>query len=108
MHHCGKSTERVINGYVRLSNLEFVEVGAGSDLAAVNASLPENVLFNARYSPVKLARDDPDSVRREVERMCSLIPDKKLSISCVGIDADVPEENVLAFLNACRTAHGAR
>lgn len=102
IHHCGKTMEHVVKGYAQVKNLEFVEVGAFSDLAAVRDALPEDMLINARYSPVRLAGITYDELRAELEEMVRIVPGKRLSISCVGIDASVPEEKIRWFLALCK------
>ena len=102
IHHCGKTMEHVVKGYAKVKNLKFVEVGAFSDLAAVRDALPEDMLINARYSPVRLAEVSPEELRQELEQMVQIVPGERLSISCVGIDKSVPEEKIRLFLEICR------
>ena len=102
IHHCGRTMEHVVNGYAKVQNLKFVEVGAFSDLKTVRDALPRDMLINARYSPVRLATVDYEDLRAELEEMVRLVPENRLSISCVGIDASVPEEKIRWFLSICR------
>lgn len=101
VHHCGQSMEHVLDGYAKLPNLCFAEVGAGSDLACVRRRFPALAL-NARYSPVRLAAETPEDIARGVKRLLAAgnAGEGKLSISCVGIDGDTPEDNIRAFLAA--------
>ncbi|HIR24405.1 MAG TPA: hypothetical protein IAB34_02695, partial [Candidatus Egerieimonas faecigallinarum] len=103
VHHCGGTMEHVADGYAKLRGLTFAEVGAGSDLEAVREKLP-GIRLNARFSPVELTNASEDEIRSQVQ---SLVRSGKgeaglLSVSCVGIDADVPDEQVEYFLKACR------
>lgn len=102
IHHCGQSTEHVIRAYARVANLRLIEVGAFSDLEKVVAALDESVLVNARYSPVRLRQVDATDMHKEIMEMTRILPGRRLSISCVGIDADVPDEQVKQFLAYCR------
>lgn len=102
IHHCGKTMEHVVNGYAKVHNLKFVEVGAFSDLAAVAAALPADMMINARYSPVRLMQASEDEIRAELAEMVRIVPEKRLSISCVGIDRDCPEDKIDMFLQACK------
>lgn len=106
IHHCGRTMEHVVNGYAKVHNLKFVEVGAFSDLKAVADALPQDMLINARYSPVRLANVSYEELRAELEEMAHIVPDERLSISCVGIDASVPEEKVRWFLTICKELLG--
>ena len=103
IHHCGQSMEHVVEAYAKVPNLTFAEVGAGSDIAAVRRALPETHL-NARVSPARLQTMSAEETTAEVRRLYEEGKDaagEKLSISCVGIDKNVPDENIRAFLSAC-------
>lgn len=102
VHHCGQTMEHVIGGYNKLPNLRFVEVGAGSDLRAVAEALPPDSLINARYSPVALQSDSAAAIDARVAEIAKIVPGKRLSVSCVGIDDGVPDAKITAFLEACR------
>lgn len=103
IHHCGQTMEHVVAGYAKVPHLTFAEVGAGSDIAAVRRALPETHL-NARVSPAKLADMGDEAVAAEVRRLYEDGRDAaggRLSISCVGIDKNMPEDNLRRFLQAC-------
>lgn len=103
VHHCGRTMEHVADGYSKLKGLDFAEVGAFSDLKAVRAKLP-GVFLNARYSPVRLMKATDEEIHQEV---AALVRDgqengQNISVSCVGIDKNVPDKQILSFLDACR------
>lgn len=105
IHHCGQTMEHVVEGYKKVKGLVFAEVGAGSDMKKVREALPD-VFLNARYSPARLLEASKADVEKEVAQ---LIEDGKglknnISISCVGIDDKVTDEQICNFLNACRMA----
>lgn len=102
IHHCGQSMEHVIHGYAKTPNLKMVEVGAFSDLAACVQALPEHVLVNARYSPVRLAQASDEELYDEIKAMTEILPGKRLSVSCVGIDSSVSDERIIRFCSICR------
>jgi len=102
IHHCGQSMEHVVEGYAKTPNLRLVEVGAFSDLEACVRALPETTLINARYSPVRLAQVTEQELYRELKTMTEILPGKRLSISCVGIDDSVSDERILQFCSFCR------
>lgn len=105
VHHCGQSMEHVVEGYAKLKGLAFAEVGAGSDMAAVRAALPDTWL-NARYSPAKLTSVSESQLFSEVENLLRAgdNPRHEISISCVGIDGNVEDAQILSFLAACQNA----
>lgn len=102
IHHCGRSMEHVVQGYKEVANLAFAEVGAFSDIGVVRKHLPKTHL-NARYSPVKLIDARLDETAQDIARIrVDAQPERLLSLSCVGIDAQVTDEKVRGFLEICR------
>lgn len=103
VHHCGKSMEHVVDGYSKIRGLDFAEVGAFSDLKTVRAKLP-GVFLNARYSPVRLMKATDSEIHEEVEALARDGQEngQNISISCVGIDKNVPDAQIISFLDACR------
>ncbi len=104
LHHCGRTMEHVVEGYAQIPNLVFAEAGAGSDLVAVRKALPD-VWLNARYSPAKLMNESAEEIRHNVNALYqngkAAGGHDRLSISCVGIDNSVSDENIREFLKAC-------
>lgn len=102
VHHCGQSMEHVVDGYKLVKNLKFAEVGAFSDLAYVRRQLP-NIHLNARYSPVRIKDSTPDEMKADIEKIFEDgRPHELLSISCVGIDSGVSDEQIRRFLALCK------
>ncbi len=103
VHHCGRSMEHVADGYAKIRGLEFAEVGAFSDIKTVREKLP-GVFFNARYSPVRLAKASREEIREEVADLVKFGQEDGglISVSCVGIDSNMPDEQIRYFLEACR------
>ncbi|KLU60686.1 hypothetical protein CEB3_c30690 [Peptococcaceae bacterium CEB3] len=100
IHHCGQTMEHVVEGYAKVKNLEFAEVGAGSDVAKVRQALP-NTLLNLRYSPVKLKTASADAIARDIAAM-AVGAGRLYSISCVGIDSETEDHRIEAFINCVR------
>lgn len=100
IHHCGQTMEHLIEGYAKVKNLTFPEVGAGSDFSKVKDALPDTVL-NARFSPVSLVDDSKEIIEQKTKDLCRLLGPKD-SISCVGIDSNVEIAKILNFLDAAR------
>lgn len=107
IHHCGSNMESVIEGYLRVPNLRFIEIGAGSKLDLIAEALKahgrEDIVSCIRYSPVKLKSADKATI--EADTRCAVAAfgsDKKLCFSCVGIDADVTIDAVRNYLSAFR------
>lgn len=102
VHHCGGTMEHVVDGYAKLRGLTFAEVGAGSDLKVVREKLP-GIWLNARFSPVPLKEVSEDEICAQVEKLFrdGRGNEGKLSVSCVGIDAQTTDAQVETFLKAC-------
>ena len=107
IHHCGNNMESVIEGYLEVPNLTFLEIGAGSDLSrvarAVQSSAHRDAVCCVRYSPVKLKTADAAQVKKDTEEAVRAFgSDEKLCFSCVGIDESVPHGNVKQYLSVFR------
>ena len=107
IHHCGNNMESVIEGYLEVPNLTFLEIGAGSDLSrvarAVLGSAHRDAVCCVRYSPVKLKTADAAQVKKDTEEAVRAFgSDEKLCFSCVGIDESVPHGNVKQYLSVFR------
>ena len=100
VHHCGFDLQKMAPEYKKIRGLEFLEVGWGSDLRFVRDLFPDTHL-NARYSPVKMRDSSPETIDRDVKALIEAgKPLEKLSISILGLDDTVPDENVIAFFQA--------
>lgn len=104
IHHCGQTMEHVANGYAKVKNVEFIEVGAGSDVAFVRRVFP-SIYLNARYSPVRLQDVTDAELEEDIQRLVNAgKPNHLLSISCVGIDDTVSDEKIRRFIETCKQA----
>ncbi len=99
IHHCGQSMEHVVEGYAALRDMAFAEAGAGSNIAEVRKALPDCWL-NLRYSPVKLAEVGEEELQNDLHAMVRDAggTDAPVSVSCVGIDKSVGDEQITMFL----------
>ena len=98
VHHCGGHMERYAALYMQIPNLEFAEVGAGSDVTAVCQAMP-GLFLNIRFSPVELKSLSKHEISKKVEMLCNSCTNP-FSMSCVGIDAETPDESICALLEA--------
>jgi len=104
IHHCGSNMENVIDGYLKVPNLKFLEIGAGSDLSAIAKKIEgRDILSCIRYSPVDLKTDTADQIKHKSE--CAIKAfgsDDNLCFSCVGIDSETETEKVKEYLAVFR------
>lgn len=96
IHHCGKTMEHVAEGYKKVKDLAFAEVGAGSDVLKVRQALP-GVFLNLRYSPVRIKTATKEEMTQELQRMAKAAG-TRFSVSCVGIDADTEDQQIKQFI----------
>ncbi|MBQ3669065.1 MAG: hypothetical protein II920_07555 [Clostridia bacterium] len=104
IHHCGSNMEKLIEAYLDVPNLRFLEIGAGSDLNAVARAIHRrgrsDIVSCIRYSPVKLKTAAKADIEADTAAAIAAFgSDERLCFSCVGIDADVPDEKVKAYLS---------
>jgi hypothetical protein len=100
IHHCGSDLARLALEYQQVRGLEFLEAGWGSDVASVRGLFP-HLHLNARYSPVRMRDGSPAMIHNDVKALIQAgKPLENLSLSILGLDDTVPDENVLAFFQA--------
>ena len=104
IHHCGANMENVINGYLQVPNLRFLEIGAGSHLPTIaHAIRGKDIVSCIRYSPVALLADSYEVIREKTEAAISAFgSDSQLCFSCVGIDSSVSVGRVREYLRVFR------
>lgn len=107
IHHCG-SVDNVVEGYSKIKNMQFIEVGPKSDLRRVRELMP-NVFMNARIDPVRMLKCTPEEIEQDVKLLIDNGgPLDKLSIDAVGVDYGSPDENVRAMINMARSYSAAK
>ena len=103
VHHCGMHCERFAPLYRKPPNLVWLEAGAHSDFHAVRSAC-ENSWLNLRYSPQNLLCESIPEIQENVRSQFSSASFEKrndfTSMSCVGIDVNTPDQNVIAFCRA--------
>jgi methanogenic corrinoid protein MtbC1/uroporphyrinogen-III decarboxylase len=94
IHHCG-SVNQVLDGYAKVRNLDFIEIGFGSDVKRTRRVLGPKVAVNARINPVLMKNAAPQDVEAEVKRLITQgDPRQNFSIDTVGLTYETPDENV--------------
>lgn len=104
IHHCGPNMETVIDGYLRVPHLKFLEIGAGSDLSAVARAIGDrDIRCCIRYSPVALKAEPKEEIARKTdEAIRAFEGEERLCFSCVGIDGNTEPEAVRKYLSVFR------
>ncbi len=105
IHHCGNNLQRFAQDYAS-TNLAFVDVGWGSDVAAVSAALPD-VFLNLRLSPVRMLQCSAREVREDAEKLLAASGrQQKVGLCCINMDHGTPDENVLTMLDVAHRYGG--
>lgn len=102
IHHCGATMEHLLRGYSKVPNLDFLEVGAGSDVSEIRKEF-RNTFLNLRVSPVALNDMSEAELEKHIYRLIETGDNNahQVSISCVGIDDGVSDDRISAFLRIC-------
>jgi uroporphyrinogen-III decarboxylase len=98
IHHCG-SVNNVIEGYSKIKNLKYLEVGPQSDLQRVRELIP-GIHVNARIDPVRMLKCSAKEIEEDVKYLIDTgAPLELLSIDAVGCDYGTPDENIRTMIN---------
>ncbi|MGB3717578.1 MAG: uroporphyrinogen decarboxylase family protein [Candidatus Promineifilaceae bacterium] len=96
IHHCGDSLHKVAPVYAELP-LTMVDVGWGSNVAAVRKALPDTFL-NLRLNPVRMLQATSQEIAADTEGLLSAAgPLEKAGICCINMDNGTPDENLFAM-----------
>jgi hypothetical protein len=94
IHHCGDNMHSVAEGYSKVKEACFFDVGWGSDIAHCRKKIPD-AFFNLRLSPVKIQKCSPGEVERDLVGLLEQAGDlSKVGICCINMDDGTPDENV--------------
>jgi hypothetical protein len=94
IHHCGDNMHKVAEGYAKVKEACFFDVGWGSDISRCREEIPD-AFFNLRLSPVKIQKCSPEEVERDLVNLLEQAGDlSKVGICCINMDHGTPDENV--------------
>ena len=97
IHHCGDNMHRVAEGYSKVREACFFDVGWGADIAWCRKLIPE-AFFNIRLSPVRIMTCTPEEVRDDLTMLLDQAGDlSNVGICCINMDHGTPDENVAAI-----------
>ncbi len=97
IHYCGADPHRYAEAFARLPHLDFLDVGAGGDVAQLRRRLPRTFL-NLRLSPVEIVQRSPDEIRHTVRELVRQSDNPWLTgVCCINMDQRVSDEQVAAI-----------
>ncbi|MCX7426381.1 MAG: hypothetical protein NTW96_12255 [Planctomycetia bacterium] len=107
IHYCGADPHRYAESFARLPHLDFLDVGAGGDVAVLRRHLPRTFL-NLRYSPVDIVDQTPEAIRENVRRLVRASDNPWLTGVCViNMDHRVRDEQITAVFEEVRSLREA-
>ncbi len=94
IHHCGDNMHNVAEGYSKVKEACFFDVGWGADIAHCREKIPD-AFFNIRLSPVRMKSCTPDEIEADLTGLLESAGDlSKVGICCINMDYGTPDENV--------------
>ena len=94
VHHCGNNMHNVAEGYSKIPDCCFFDVGWGADVAHCRKLLPD-AFFNVRLSPVRMKQCTPDEIRSDIESLFGQVGSlDRVGLCCINMDDGTPDENV--------------
>ncbi len=97
IHHCGDNMHKVAEGYSKVREACFFDVGWGADIEWCRKLIPD-AFFNIRLSPVRIMTCSPGEVRADLTRLLDQAGDlSNVGICCINMDYGTPDENVAAI-----------
>lgn len=96
IHHCGDNLHKIAPVYAELP-LTMVDVGWGSDVAAVREALPDAFL-NLRLNPVRMLQATPQEIAADTESLLEAAGSlESAGVCCINMDYGTPDDNIFAM-----------
>jgi uroporphyrinogen-III decarboxylase len=96
IHHCGDNLHLMAPLYAELP-LAMVDVGWGSDVAAVREALPDTFL-NLRLNPVRMLQVTPQEIASDTEGLLRAAGSlENVGVCCINMDYETPDQNIFAM-----------
>lgn len=94
IHYCGEDPHRMAASFAKIPHLDFLDVGWGGDIQLLRKHLP-NTFLNIRLSPVEIARQSHDEIRKSIEHLVSDSQNPFLTgICCINMDDSVTDDRI--------------
>jgi len=97
IHFCGKDPDRYGEAFGKLSNLDFLDVGWGGDVAQLRRDLPDTFL-NIRLSPVEIIEQSGDEIEKTIRELIAQSEEPYLTgVCCINMDEKVADSKITAI-----------
>ena len=99
IHHCGDNAHLFAPLYAQ-ADPRFLDVGWGSDVSRVRATLPDTFL-NLRLSPMRMLNEPIRVIREDAARLLAAAGGPpNIGICCINMDYGTPDQNIRAVMEA--------
>ncbi len=98
IHNCAWNADPYVDDYAGVPHLGYIDMGLDSDLARARKTFT-NARRALMYRPTDLANKTMETIRTELERVAREYA--PCDVVVADIEADTPDERVLAFLELC-------
>ena len=103
IHNCGDNMHHVVEGYAKVKETCFFDVGWGADIAYCRKKIPD-AFFNLRLSPVRIRNCTPDEIEADLVNLIENAGElSKIGICCINMDDGTPDENVLRIFEVAES-----
>ncbi len=99
IHNCAWSIDPHMEAYAGIRDLAYIDMGLDSDLRRARRLFPR-ARRNLLYTPMDLKRKPWAAIRADLNRIAEELGPCDLGLP--DIEADVPDERILAVLGYCR------
>jgi hypothetical protein len=103
IHNCAWSIDPHMDAYAEIGDLAYIDMGLASDLARARRLFP-HARRNLLYTPMDLKHKPWPALKTDLDRIAEELGPCDLGLP--DIEADVPDERVLAVLEYCRELSG--
>jgi hypothetical protein len=102
IHYCGKDAHRYAPSFSKIENLDFLDVGWGSDVKPLRRALPRTFL-NIRLDPVNLNRYSDDELAAIITRLVADSGNPYLTgVCCINMDDQTDDAKVRLIFEVVR------
>ena len=94
IHYCGADPHRYAEAFAKLPALDFLDVGAGGDIAKLRSALP-NTFLNVRLSPVEIIDQSIEQIEKTTRGLIADSGNPYLTgVCCINMDHNVSDEKI--------------
>jgi hypothetical protein len=98
IHNCSWNADAYIDDYVAIPYLGYIDMGIDSNLARASEVFP-HARRALMYRPTDLVNKSPETIEADLEKIARRYA--PCDIVVADIEADTPDERILAFLKLC-------